>query len=190
MATTTPDDLWSPDGVNPYALTTDLAAMQDTVQDAFNGFGARKGTTTQMNDYLAAASPNERWLNTTDGKEYRKISGAWVSQDTGWIQVTTFQNSFTASTSELVFYRRIEGITWLKGDLKRATAPAALTAFTLPVGFRPGSGGVVRLAGRPEVGMGLIIDTAGNVIISATTAIGPGAGSGYALAGFSFPAEG
>jgi hypothetical protein len=34
MATTSPDNLWSPDGVDPYALTTDLATMADTVQDA------------------------------------------------------------------------------------------------------------------------------------------------------------
>lgn len=34
MATTSPDDIWTPDAGDNYALTTDLAAMADTVQDA------------------------------------------------------------------------------------------------------------------------------------------------------------
>lgn len=36
MATTTPDDLWTPDAGDAYALTTDLAAGMDTVQTALN----------------------------------------------------------------------------------------------------------------------------------------------------------
>lgn len=34
MATTTPDNIWTPDAGDNYALTTDLAAMADTIQDA------------------------------------------------------------------------------------------------------------------------------------------------------------
>ena len=33
MATTTPDNIFSPDAGDDYALTTDLAALTDTVQD-------------------------------------------------------------------------------------------------------------------------------------------------------------
>lgn len=36
MATTSPDNIWSPDSGDDYALTVDLAAMADTVQDAIN----------------------------------------------------------------------------------------------------------------------------------------------------------
>lgn len=36
MATTTPDEIWTPDSGDRYALTTDLAAMADTIQDALN----------------------------------------------------------------------------------------------------------------------------------------------------------
>lgn len=36
MATTSPDNIWSPDSGDDYALTVDLAAMADTVQDALN----------------------------------------------------------------------------------------------------------------------------------------------------------
>lgn len=36
MATTSPDNIWTPDAGDDYALTTDLAATADTVQDALN----------------------------------------------------------------------------------------------------------------------------------------------------------
>lgn len=36
MATTSPDNIWTPDSGDDYALTTDLAAMADTVQDAIS----------------------------------------------------------------------------------------------------------------------------------------------------------
>src|SRR5690348_7375396 len=107
MATTSPDNLVSPDGTAVYNLTIDLAAMQSSVQTALNGFGGRKGTTSQRTAYLPLASNGEFYLDTSQGVTYQKISGAWVSQDTGWIQVTSFQNSFSASTSELVYYRKI-----------------------------------------------------------------------------------
>jgi len=187
MATTSPDNLFSPDGPNAYNLTVDLAAMQSSVQTALSGFGGRKGTTAQRNAYLPLASNGEFYLDTSQGVTYQKISGAWVSQDTGWIQVTSFQNSFTASTDSLVYYRRLSGVTYLRGDLKRAATPGGIAAFTLPAGYRPGS--VVRLAGRTDVGMGLIVTTAGDVLVAATAPQAPGGGSGYALAGYSWIAD-
>lgn len=36
MAVTSPDNIWTPDAGDDYALTVDLAAMADTVQDALN----------------------------------------------------------------------------------------------------------------------------------------------------------
>ena len=36
MATTSPDNIYSPDAGQPYALTPDLLAMADSVQDALN----------------------------------------------------------------------------------------------------------------------------------------------------------
>ncbi len=36
MATTSPDNIWTPDAGDDYALTVDLAAMADTIQDALN----------------------------------------------------------------------------------------------------------------------------------------------------------
>lgn len=36
MATTSPDNIWTPDSGDDYALTVDLAATADTIQDALN----------------------------------------------------------------------------------------------------------------------------------------------------------
>lgn len=47
MATTTPDNIWTPDSGDDYALTTDLAAMADTIQDALN----TKADSTQSGIY-------------------------------------------------------------------------------------------------------------------------------------------
>lgn len=185
MVTTSPDNIWTPDAGDDYALTTDLAATADTIQDALNGFTGRKGTTTQMNAF--AATNGDTWQNTTNGQPYRRIGGVWVSQDTGWISVTSFQNSFSASTDSPVAYRRIGGVTYLRGDLKRAAAPGGLVAFTLPAGYRPGT--VVRLAGRQDLGVGLTVDVTGGVIIAASNSSTPGSGSGYALNGFSWVAD-
>jgi len=37
MATTSPDNIWTPDSGDNYALTTDLAATADSIQDAISG---------------------------------------------------------------------------------------------------------------------------------------------------------
>lgn len=43
MALTTPDNIWTPDAGEQYALTTDLATMADTIQDALNQSGLPAG---------------------------------------------------------------------------------------------------------------------------------------------------
>lgn len=57
MATTSPDNLWSPNPTDPYNLTLDLAQMQSTVQTALN---SKQGTLTQIawtqNDFTIASN--------------------------------------------------------------------------------------------------------------------------------------
>lgn len=43
MATTSPDNLWTPDAGDPYALTIDLAATADTIQDALTALRSSTG---------------------------------------------------------------------------------------------------------------------------------------------------
>lgn len=40
MATTSPDNIWTPDSGDDYALTVDLAATADTIQDALTALRA------------------------------------------------------------------------------------------------------------------------------------------------------
>lgn len=75
MATTSPDNLFSPDGPNAYNLTVDMAAMQSSVQTALNGFKVRGGTTTQMNAYTA--NVGDYWSNTSDGYLYKRVGSTW-----------------------------------------------------------------------------------------------------------------
>lgn len=52
MVTTSPDNIWSPDAGDDYALTTDLAALADTVQDAITDL---RGSTDTRVEKLAVA---------------------------------------------------------------------------------------------------------------------------------------
>lgn len=55
MATTSPDNIWTPDAGDDYALTTDLAAMADTIQDALNTAKAYRAGTNATRLALAGA---------------------------------------------------------------------------------------------------------------------------------------
>lgn len=80
MATTSPDNIWTPDSGDDYALTVDLAATADTIQAALTALrnlnGTRKGTTTQRN--AATASAGDYWSDTTDGFLYKRVGSAWL----------------------------------------------------------------------------------------------------------------
>lgn len=81
MATTTPDNLWTPDSGDGYALTQDLAAFADTTQDALvvraNYY---TGNNSQMANQESKATEGSVFYNTDDDKEYRLVSGAWVEE--------------------------------------------------------------------------------------------------------------
>ena len=59
--------------------------------------------------------------------------------DSGWIQITSFTNSFTATNN--VYYRKLNGVVWIRGSVMNGTANT--TAFTLPSGYRPSVGWVI-----------------------------------------------
>lgn len=69
MAVTSPDDIWTPDAGDDYALTTDLAAMADTIQDAITN-----------NRVSLIGLDSARPANGTPGV----VNGmTWYSTDTG-----------------------------------------------------------------------------------------------------------
>lgn len=81
MAVTNPDNIWTPDSGDNYALTTDLAATADTVQDALTEkaqYGA--GTTAQRTAALSRFRDGAIWYDTDTNSEWRRVSGAWVER--------------------------------------------------------------------------------------------------------------
>jgi hypothetical protein len=115
--------------------------------------------------------------------------GPWIAEyeDTGWT-TPTFVNDFTNGSN--VGYRRLNGVTYLRGELLRTTAPAtSTTAFVLPAGFRPATRArVVNFAssGDPTQAVFLTANSNGNVDVLCS--IARSATPGYNLA-TSFPAD-
>ena len=97
MATTSPDNAWSPDSVDPYKLTVDLAAMQASVQAAlvarvkyFSGSDAAR---------LALAAPyladGITWKTTDTGITYNREGGVWKPWESKWISYSPSSSSIT-----------------------------------------------------------------------------------------------
>lgn len=103
MATTSPDNIWTPDGGDAYALTVDLAAMADTVQDALNkrstvrsGAGA---PTVQPGDALGAT-----YVDTATGARYWFDGTIWLLNAPGLNAVVpTAVSGATVSVATISF---------------------------------------------------------------------------------------
>lgn len=81
MAVTIPDDLFSPDDDNGYALTQHLGIMQDTNQAAFvRRANAYKGTAAERNAFTTAPEGTQ-WVDT-DGsrKVYIRENASWSNK--------------------------------------------------------------------------------------------------------------
>lgn len=79
MATTSPDNLWSPDPTGNYNLVADLATMQTSAQTALvKRANMYVGTSTQRTAFTTAPE-GVHWQDTNGSKlEYVRKSGAWV----------------------------------------------------------------------------------------------------------------
>lgn len=78
MATTSPDNLYSPDSSDPYALTQDLGAMQDSVQTALvRRANAYVGTSAQRNAFTTAPV-GTIWSDTNGSRlVYKRGASSW-----------------------------------------------------------------------------------------------------------------
>lgn len=80
MATTSPDNIWTPDSGDDYALTVDLAATADTVQDALNKIPARSGLSVDM---PAAGNEGNTYYATDTNRSWFDNGSTWLSNDPG-----------------------------------------------------------------------------------------------------------
>ena len=103
--TTSPDNIPSPTSGDPYNYVVDMAALADGTQDALTqkaNMGV--GTSTQRTAALGKFPDGALWYDTTTSSEWRRVGGAWVNQDTGWVTITP---NAAYSTGTNLKYRRI-----------------------------------------------------------------------------------
>lgn len=92
MATTSPDNLYSPNSNDPYALVQDLGAMQSSVQNALiERANAYRGTSAQRNAFTTAPV-GTIWSDTNgDRNVWKRGTSGWEElvplEDTGWLNV-------------------------------------------------------------------------------------------------------
>ena len=101
MATTTPDNIFSPDAGDDYALTTDLAALTDTVQDAitaWKNYGI--GTDAQRSALTGTSNPplkeGLQWYSTDTNLRWWYDGSAWNKINPP-LQATLYRASGTHS---------------------------------------------------------------------------------------------
>ena len=105
MATTNPDNIWTPDDGDDYALVTDLAAMADTIQAALNRGGAVSvANTTERGTYRPSPTTGARVFRRDVGWEETYYAASALSLGAaGWYptggKLPTIDSSVTASNS-------------------------------------------------------------------------------------------
>lgn len=118
MATTSPDNLLTPDAGDQYALVQDLGLLADSVQDALNlRANAVIGTVAERGSF---ANPVAGMLwQDTDGIKmiWRYDSGSWVPAIWRWGGTTAQMNSFSPpdgfewfNTTDNGEYVRLSGV--------------------------------------------------------------------------------
>lgn len=152
MATTSPDNLYSPDSSDPYALTQDLGAMQDSVQSALvRRANAYVGTSAQRNAFTSAPV-GTIWSDTNGSRlVYKRGASSWepvsppvveakgqvsvsvVSSNSGSVTVSLPTGRFSAPP--LVFLSKQSG-----GGAKFIPYASSITASSFNVGVYSGDG--------------------------------------------------
>lgn len=165
MATTSPDNIWTPDAGDDYALTTDLATMADTIQAAI----ADRARTGVAN--VASASARDVLYPTpVQGDSVRRL-------DKGWIE--TYYATWNSTTnpggaSPAGWYPVAEGPRFVAENL--GTTVMSTTASFLSLNTALGSASVWRNdgfttgTGNIDVPLPGLYDIAGTVIFPSSSA--------------------
>lgn len=143
MATTSPDNLWSPDAVDDYALTTDLAAMQDTVQDALTGIRGGLAYRADLTDAQRIALTGGQLfeglrVRTTDTKiDWLYTNSTWVPWGTSTTTSLTISSGWSATVGYTPRLVRNGGIVTIFGAVTNNGSGAFTSVLTVPTGYRP-----------------------------------------------------
>lgn len=176
MATTSPDNIWTPNSDDQYALVQDLAANATSVQAAFDRrANAYKGTTAQRQAFTTA--PTGVLWQDTNGSQllYVRKNNAWETVVPSVAQATyTFASPFSAYGGSYTDYNRPRATR--SGDWVEVRGVAGISSsnsitgtdyrrlFTVGANFRPAQTIVSpRMQGSGNASWNLRVDTAGVV---------------------------
>lgn len=140
MATTSPDNIKTPNAGDQYALVQDLGALADTTQAALvKRANAYTGTSAQRTAFTSTAPEGTQWTDTngTKGTWYLR-AGVWTGGDTGWVTLTPI-----SPITGTIRARTVGRVTEIRFDLG-GTLPLGDAAYStaLPVEMRPSTEGV------------------------------------------------
>lgn len=148
MATTSPDNIWTPDTGDAYALTVDLAATADTVQDALtalrsNGAISGRGTTANR---PAAGNLGVTYRATDTGILWYDNGSAWKNRTPGiFAQVTSATGLVNGTTSPFTWNNGVPSMFVDTAGFFNAGTPTRITVpytGTYDVSFALKSNGV------------------------------------------------
>lgn len=145
--------------------STTQADLQAAADYAASVGNSRRGTTTERNAALSALANGFMWADTTDNRQYKKISGAWVQIHQAESNGTVTPGAGTAiaaGTSLTLKDGRVTLVLALTFSV--APTPAKLVAY-IPAGFRPPA----RVPGfginNSGAVMGIFVEATGDVLI-------------------------
>lgn len=141
MATTSPDNIKTPDAGDQYALVQDLGAMADTVQNALtrraNSF---VGTSAQRTSFSGSALEGTSWRDT-DGSKLGFVfqSGSWVPVS-GVSGATDITSSLSTAYRGTLNGRTVDSqkrISYSGGGTGVFASNSSQVIGTLPAAWRP-----------------------------------------------------
>lgn len=139
MATTSPDNLRTPDPGDPYNLVPDLATLSGDVQTALNKRSVTSGTVAQRTAFTLSATNGWLWQDTDDIKMiWRKDGAVWVPAVWRWSGTNTQMTGFAPpdgfewfNTTDTAVYLRFNSA-WVKSRniTQRTTSTFSNTTST------------------------------------------------------------
>lgn len=172
MATTSPDNIWTPDSGDDYALTVDLAATADTVQAAITNLRASGQYRVLTNAQRLALSGGSLFEGlrvwTSDTKqEWLYTNGAWVVSDSGWVAITLNGWTNEGGSYQNAEARKIDKTVYVEGLIRNGNPNIGQTIGTLPVGMRP-KAYIIRTVWANGAARPVEIAPNGNIIVGDT----------------------
>lgn len=128
---------WNINGIDltaDYLETSAASATYLTKVSASNTYITQTSASSTYQPIISGVSNTEiGYLDGVTSGIQTQLNSKQTLQDSGWINVSSLANGFTAPTT--VAYRKLNGVVYLRGNLYNGTANTG--AFTLPSGYRP-----------------------------------------------------